>query len=279
VNLWWASLLVLASAAVAVAVLLLIRRFSPHGGHFGDTGRAAGVFSILATSFAVLFAFVVFLSFDAYSSSSDSADVEAQAVSQQFEMAQYFPASVSPKIGAELVCYGRSVVHQEWPAMANARPPGINQWAGPLFVTVKSVNPTTPQEQAAFAKWLDLETQREQARQGRIVGKDGVIPAPVWFVLLVSAAIVLGFVFLFADRGEGSFVQAALVASVTAMIVSGLLVINFLDNPYTPGSGSLHPTAMVETLDRIDQASTLLHIDLPALCDRNGQPIKSGSGG
>jgi hypothetical protein len=279
VNLWLAGGLVIAAALVAVALLLVIRRFSPHGGHFGDTGRAAGVFSILATSFAVLFAFVVFLAFGAYSKSSDGADVEAQAVNQQFETAQYFPTEVSPQVGAELVCYGRSVVYQEWPQMAAQQPPGINQWAGPLFLTVKSVNPVTPQEQAAWAKWLDQTTQREQARQERIVGPDGVITAPVWFVLLISAGIVWAFVFLFADRGEGSFMQAALVGSVTAMIVSGLLVINFLDHPYSPGSGSLQPTAMVETLDRIDQAQQLLHIELPQLCDDAGLPLAPGAGG
>ena len=98
-----------------------------------------------------------------------------------------------------------------------------------------------------------------------------MIPSPLWFVLLISAGIVWAFVFLFADRGEGAFVQAVLVGSVTAMLVSGLLVIRFLDYPYSPGSGTLKATAMEETVGRIDQAIALLHLDVPDLCDEAGR--------
>ena len=148
---------------------------------------------------------------------------------------------------------------------------GINPWAVPLFLTERSLQPVSPTEQAAYAKWLDLTSDREQARQERTLGEDGVIPSPLWFVLLISAGIVWAFVFLFADRGEGAFVQAILVGSVTAMLVSGLLVIHFLDYPYSPGSGSLKATAMEETVGRIDQAIALLHLDVPDLCDETGR--------
>ena len=65
VNIPLSLAIVVAASALAVGALLLLRRRSPHGGHFGDTGRATGVFGILATSFAVLFAFVVFFAFRA----------------------------------------------------------------------------------------------------------------------------------------------------------------------------------------------------------------------
>lgn len=74
-NLWWSSLIVVGSSAAAIVALLLVRRLSPHGGHFGDTNRAVGVFTILATSFSVLFAFVVFFAFGSYDRSATSAEV------------------------------------------------------------------------------------------------------------------------------------------------------------------------------------------------------------
>ncbi len=60
------------TTGAAIGALLAIRRRSPHSGHFDDTSPAAGVFSILATSFAVLFAFVVFFAVKARSSSWSS---------------------------------------------------------------------------------------------------------------------------------------------------------------------------------------------------------------
>lgn len=270
-NLLWASFWVLFASGLAVGALLLVRRWSPHGGHFGDTSRAAGVFAILATSFAVLFAFVVFLAFGSYNTSSSNAQSEAQAVGEQFEAAQLLPAADGPALTAELQCYARSVVYQEWPEMARGHTLNINEWSAALFLSERKIDPVTPTQQAAFSHWLDLTTLREQSRNDRALGEDGVIPSPLWFVLLISAGMVWGFVFLFADRGEGAFVQAVLIASVTAMLVSGMLLIRFLDHPYNPGSGSLKPTAMEQLLVRMDEGIKILKLDVPDLCDANGQ--------
>lgn len=277
-NLLWATAVVVVSCAIAVAVLLAVRRFSPQGGHFGDSGPAAGVFTILATFFAVLFAFVVFFAFESYDRSSTSAEVEAQVVVQQLETAQLLPAGARAQLSAELTCYARSVVHQEWPAMEKGATLEVNEWDTQLFRTLQDVDPTTPTEQAAYAKWLDQRSDREQARQERALGEDGVIPVPLWFVLGVSAAVVWGFVFLFADRGEGAVVQAIMIGTVTVMIVSGLLVINFLDYPYNPGSGGLRPTAMQHSLRQMADTTRALGLDVPELCDEAGQPTDTDPG-
>lgn len=269
-NLLLSGLIVVATTAIAVGALLLLRRRAPHGGHFVDTSRAAGVFGILATSFAVLLAFVVFFAFGSYGQSSASAETEAQVTTQQFETAQLLPDGAGPLLSAQLRCYARSVVHQEWPAMARGETLGLNPWDTDLFVSIQEVEPRTPAEQVAYAKWLDQRSEREQARDERTLGEEGVIPSPLWFVLLISAAIVWAFVFLFADRSEGSFVQAVLIGSVTAMLVSGLLLVGFLDYPYQLGSGALSPTAMQQSLQQMDELTATLHLDLPDLCDADG---------
>ncbi len=135
------------------------------------------------------------------------------------------------------------------------------------------MEPSTPAQQEAYAQWLDQRSIREEARQTRAVDEDGVIPAPVWLALLVTAAIVWGFVFLFADRSEGTFVQCVIVGSVTAMLTTGLLLVQFLDHPYSSGAGSLEPAAMEDTLGQIDALAPALGIDLPRLCDDTGRPL------
>ena len=277
-SLWWAIGTVIDVSALAIAALLVIRHFSPHGGHFGDTSRAAGIFSILATSFAVLFAFIVFLSFTAYDKTRTGAETEANTVTQQFETAQLLPPDTGRQLSAQLICYGRSVVHQEWPQMVSERPADFNAWAVPMFLSVKSLGPSTP-NQVAYAEWLSQTGLREQARQDRVHGASGVIPAPLWFVFFVSGGIVLAFVFFFADRGEGALVQAIQVGAVTAMLTASFLVISFLDHPYHPGSGSIQPVAMQRSLDRMQSAADVLHLDLPALCDDAGQATPPRSGG
>src|SRR5439155_17599786 len=116
-NLVWAVIIVVAVAALAIAAMLLVRRGAPQGSYFADGDRASGVFGVLATGFAVLIGFVVFLAFESFDTSRSGAVDEAQIVVEQFETAQLMPIAVRGRFSGELVCYARSVVHQEWPQM------------------------------------------------------------------------------------------------------------------------------------------------------------------
>ena len=58
-----------------------------------------------------------------------------------------------------------------------------------------------------------------------------------------------------ADRREGAVTQAIPIAFVAALVSAGLLLVVFLDNPYTGRNGSIKPTEMFRTLMRIDNVS------------------------
>jgi hypothetical protein len=116
-NLVWAVLIVLGVAALAIAAMLLVRRGAPDGSYFEDGDRASGIFGVLATGFAVLIGFVVFLSFESFDTSRSGAEAEARTVVQQFETAQFLPIAVRARISGDLVCYARAVIYQEWPRM------------------------------------------------------------------------------------------------------------------------------------------------------------------
>src|SRR6478735_7953948 len=164
-NLLWAALIVVGVTAVAIGAMLLVRHRAPEGSYFEDGDRAAGVFGIIATGFAVLLGFVVFLAFESVDTSRSGAKAEAQIVAEQFETAQLMPAAVRGRFSGELVCYGRAVVHQEWPRMESGTlGDGHNPWSIVMFRTLRTVEPRTAAEQAAYGKWLDQRTDRESAR-------------------------------------------------------------------------------------------------------------------
>src|SRR5438034_3082653 len=116
-NLVWAVIIVVAVAALAIAAMLLVRRGAPQGSYFADGDRASGVFGVLATGFAVLIGFVVFLAFESFDTSRSGAEAEARTVVQQFETAQFLPRAVRAPLAGDLVCYARAVIYQEWPRM------------------------------------------------------------------------------------------------------------------------------------------------------------------
>jgi hypothetical protein len=273
-NVLVSVIVVVAVAALAITAMLLVRRNAPDGSYFHDGDRASGFFGVLATGFAVLLGLVVVLAFTSYDESRAGAETEALTLAQQFEVAQLLPPAQGRRLAAELICYGRSVVGQEWPAMeAGTLDEGPNPWGVVLFRTLRSVDPRTPAEQAAYAKWLDQRLDREAARSDRIHGAVGVIPGPLWLVLWVIAAIILGFMLFFADSGERAIVQASEIGAVVVVIASTLLVIRFLDDPYRPGLGSLRPVAMERTLRLLEQERKLIGDVAPLPCDPRGAAV------
>jgi hypothetical protein len=235
-NIVWAVLIIVGAAAVAVLVLLLVRRRAPEGSHFQDGDRAAGVFGVLATGLSVLLGFVIFLAFESYDNSRSGAETEALIVAQQFETAQFLPERVRHVLSGELLCYGRSVIHQEWPQLENgARGGTINPWAVSMFRTLQAADPQTPAEQAAYSKWLDQTSDREQARNDRIHGGEGVVPWPLWLVLFFAAAAIFVYMLFFADSGEHAVVQGMMIGSVVAVIAASLLLLRYLDKQSAAG--------------------------------------------
>lgn len=94
--------------ALAVGAMLLVRHRAPDGSFFSEGDRASGVFSVLATGFAIFAGFVIFLAFTQYDNSRSGAEAEALAVAQQasnyvlgvvlFAVSLFF-AGMSTKLG------------------------------------------------------------------------------------------------------------------------------------------------------------------------------------
>ena len=270
-NLFRSAVVVVVVTGIAVTAMLLVRRHAPEGSYFTDGDRASGVFGVLASGFAILLGFIVFLAFTSYDQSRAGAETEALTVAQQAETAQFFAPPVAGTLTGELVCYARSVVDSEWQRMGDGvldtRP---NPWAIRLFRTIRTVEPQTDVEGSAFDKWLDQTSTREQARQDRIHGAVGVIPSPLWVVLFVISFIIFGYMLFFADRGEGALTQALLMGCVVAVIVMLLLLLRFLDNPYHSGTGALRPVAMERTVRILDHAIAKVGVSADELCDARG---------
>jgi hypothetical protein len=274
VNLFLAAVVTTAASAASIATILVIRRRAPEGGFFNDGDRAAGVFGVLATAFTLLLGFVVFLAFTKYDESRAGAETEALLVVQQFETAQLMPSEVRQSLSGAVVCYGRSIVHAEWPAMRSGDDADqINPWGVELFRVLQTVEPGSATEESAFDTWLGQTSAREEARRDRLHAADGIVPLPVWVVLFFTAMLVIAYTYFFADSGEGAIVQGLLTGTITAVVVLTLLVLSVLNRPYQPGVGGLEPIAMERSLAVIDEARTVLSLTDPLPCDELGRPL------
>jgi hypothetical protein len=274
-NLFVASLIIAGVVATAVTAMLLVRRFAaPSGGFFTKTDRAAGIFGVTGTGFFVLLAFVIFLAFSSYDRAREKASIEAVAVTQLFRTARVFPPADKRELDAELICYARAVIHDEWRTMRDAREsPLVNRWLLQIENTTDAVRLRGETEIVAYGHWFDETAQRREGRRGRLAEAKPLVPLFVWLALLVGGALVIVFMCCFADPAEVWFAQATMMVAVATTVVAGLLVVYFLDHPYTGTNGSIKPTEMSTTLRAMESESHALGVQTPRLCDDSGRAV------
>ena len=275
-NVVWGLLITVAVAGAAVTAMLLVRRRAPEGSYFSDGDRASGVFGVLATGFSVLLGFIVFLSFTSFDQARTGAETEALMVAQQVETAQLLPQPAGATLTGQLVCYGRSVVGDEWGRMrAGTIGDSVNPWGVAMFHTLQTVDPRTVAQQSAYDQWLGQTAEREEARLDRVHGAVGVIPTTIWVVLFFVAGVIFVYMLFFADPAEGPVTQAMLMGSVTAVITMLFLLLTSLDNPFHGGVGGLEPTAMEQTLRILDEALGSAGVVVSPPGDAAGAPTRS----
>ena len=268
-DLWILALIVAAAVGAAVAAMYVVRKRAKEDFFFIEVERGAGIFAFLGTAFAVILAFVVLAAFESFNNAKGGAEEEATTVVQLSRTVELFPLDEQAPIEGALICYARAVIDDEWPAMEDGeRSPVVQTWVNRIHNDLKQLHPHTPEQEAAFLKLLDQQDERTNARRERISEANRALPAPVWFFLVLGALITIGFAFFFADRRESFLVQGSLIAAITAVVVSGLLLIWFLDHPYEDRSGSIKPDEMERQLVIVERE----HKDAAPLCDEQGHP-------
>jgi hypothetical protein len=273
VNPLVAIAIIVLSVAVTVTLMLVVRRFAaPSGGFFTDSDRAAGVFGVTGTGFAVLLAFVIFLSFSSYDRARDKASIEAVAISQLFRTARLFAPDSRRTLHGELICYARAVVYDEWKTMRHQREsPVVDGWLARIEQTVDGIQLRSDKQRVAYDHWFQQAAERREGRRGRLTEAEPLVPSLVWLALILGGALIVTYMCFYADPAEPVVVQALMMGAVTTMVVAGMLVVWFLDRPYNNASGSIKPTAMTMTLRQMEAAARASGMDAAPLCDEHGR--------
>jgi len=272
----WAVVLLVGVTALAVLLMLALRWFgSPmkaQKGFMHDPVPAAGVFSVLGVAFAVLLAFVLFMAFEGYIRAQDGASREAVAVTELLRTASLFPEPESNELSGDLVCYARAVISDEWPKMADGEESAL---VSARLEEIHRRVDTTPVDSArtelALGHWLNEMTERREGRRARLGEAASDIPAPVWLMLIAGALVTVLYILIFADRRERWWVQSAMMGTIAGLVVSSLLVIDFLDHPFIEDGAYIPPDEMTTTL-RLFEESIANGPPVTFPCDEQGRP-------
>jgi hypothetical protein len=252
VRTWIPALILVLVVAAAITIKLLVRRRAPMGGWFTDSPRSAGTLSVIGTMFAVILAFVIFLALQSYQRARQASSEEAIAISELHSVAAVFEPPTRDHLQGGLVCEERSSER-------------VQSWIDRLSAEFANAEPHGARQQAAYAQWFDVQVQRREGRRDRLAEATTFVPLPLWFVLGIGASLTIAYMCAQADRREGLLVQSIPVGFVTALVTAGMLVVLFLDHPFTHERGGIAPTEMRQTLTRIDHGGA-------TPCDERGIP-------
>ena len=264
-SLWLLALIVLAAGALAGLAFVFLDRTAakpivPEAARGGPTLIVSGAL------FAVVLAFITLATFQAYTGGKAGAQTEASAVLVMARSAAFYPPSQRDQLRSDLICYGRAVVDQEWPAMRNGhQSPLVDYWIGAYRALFERLDLHSPREQLVFQDLLDLGNTRTQGRQQRLAVATPALPTPLWVALIFGACIVVALQLSMA--GTGVRAHALLVAGLASLLAAGLVLVYMLDHPYQHTAG-IKPGAMHRTLVMMGN----LEPGLRPACTESGKP-------
>jgi hypothetical protein len=163
-----AALIVLGAATLAGLAFVFLDRTAAKP-FVPEAARGAPTLIVAGAAFSVVLAFVTLAAFQTYNSAKLGALTEADAVLTMARSAALYPPSQRDELRADFVCYGRAVVHQEWPAMRNGHPSAlVDYWIGAYRAAFGRVDLRSPREQLGFQDLLNLAGTRAAGRQQRL---------------------------------------------------------------------------------------------------------------
>ena len=248
VSLLLAGAIVVGAAAVSVLLMAAVRRrlAAPL---VNEPARGTPMMTFVGTAFAVLLAFITLAAFQTYNGAKAGAATEAVSLIDMFKSAGFFPASERDELRGDFVCYGRAVIHHEWPAMRRGeRAPLVDAWISAYRTVFQRLTLRSAGERLGLQDMLASAGDRTDGRRDRLSETTPSVPTPLWVGLVVAGCIVVLIQLVMTDPREHMLVQGGMIACVAAMVSIGLLLINFLDHPYRSGPGRIQPTEMTATL-------------------------------
>jgi hypothetical protein len=228
--------------------------------------------TVTGTLFTVVLAFVILAAFNTYDGARSGAASEANAVLDMARTAPLFPTAQRDRLRSDLVCYGRAVVNEEWPATRNGRSsPLVDRWISAYRTEFTRLAVHSLRDQAAFQDLLNLAETRTAGRQQRLGDDIPTVPTPLWLALIFGGCVSVVLMLGMADPRERLRVLGPMVAGFAAIVATGLLVVYFLDHPYQPHIGGIQPAAMRHSLVLMRNLQAGLH----ARCSATGRPLPS----
>ena len=230
----WALFLVFAggTAAVAIAVLLLVRRLFPTWRTIESSQVVVGVAAMVMTLFAVMIAFAVVTLDGSFSGANDNVQTEANSLNQIVQNMRLFPPPVRHRIELAVGAYAQEVREHEFEAMHDGHAdPRAARALDRLLVAVQSVAPVTHAQSEFYDLTVDAVSRVSDTRNKRLAAATASLPEAFWVLIILTAVVGLGTTFFLKVETLG--LEALMVVAVAVVIGVGIMTTLLLEYPFS----------------------------------------------
>ena len=221
---------------------MLVHRTIPKTA-FNEHNEVAGfVLAVVGVLYAVILGFVTIVVWEHYEQTDQRARSEVDAATDVFHLSRHLPALSAKRIRDDLARYATSVSSDEWPNMLNGGNPKTQGAITSLVDDVAGFDARGAQQGNLQSHLLGRVQLIADLRRNRIYDTGSNVPGVLWVALLLGAATIACFIYLF---GMKNFkVQLLLTAATALMIGVAFGLIMELNYPFR-GTVSVTPEGWV----------------------------------
>ena len=223
------------TTVLAVAGLYLVRKKYPADILKENHEVAAIIFNAFGVLYAVVVAFVVFVTWNGYDDATKNLQLEASQVIDLFHSAKAFPDPASRVIQDGLINYTNSVHNDELRRMAEG---DISIYSAGalrnLIAVFDNMEDKSIPNRELYMESLRRLNNLAEYRRLRIFAGNDTVPPMMWLIMLVGGVIMVLYTYFFGVRNIRA--QYGMTSALTIMISLILFVVYILDHPFT-GSG------------------------------------------
>jgi hypothetical protein len=248
------DLTVLAVAIFAGLGVLLVRRWAPRTLRQNNefTGMA---YSFVGLVYGVYLAFTVVIVWEHFESAEGTAASEATRLSELWRDSVVLPGG--DVIRDHLYAYTKSVIHDDWPAMA-AQNPGSEITAREYEALWRSyyavqLAPGDASQAAFLRESLVQLNELGRERRMRVHAGAADIPPMMWGLLIAGGIGMIGFTYLIGT--EHAWLQMIVTSFLAGTLAWAVLIVFGLADPYS-GDVSVRPDAFQSVLQSFDAHRT-----------------------
>jgi amino acid transporter len=249
-NLQLFLLVVSLGVAISILGLLVTVRIIPPLVRKSHNEHVGFVIAVVGVVYAVVLAFIAIAVWETFDHCDALVQREAGFAGDIYLDATSLPATVRDQVQSEIATYAKTVVDEEWPAMARGEPIGQKGWQvlQGIRSNLSAFRSNDGIEVALFSETFKALNLLYGARRERIIANTESVQAIVYAVIILGGLITVAFTYFFGMHSFG--LHLAMTAGTGAMISLVILLVVAFDHPFR-GKVNIKPEAFTELLAEI----------------------------